>query len=97
MSRSYRHTPICGMTTARSEKSDKQRLNRAWRSRVRQRLTVFVRLDDNGQDAFILPDVHHEILDRWDMAKDGRQWFGYREHPDEGYGGRFPRWEAWGK
>lgn len=38
MSRSRRKTPITGITTARSEKFDKQRWHRAYRHAERQRL-----------------------------------------------------------
>lgn len=38
MSRSYRHTPIFGMTLAKTEKQDKRLANRRWRRVVRHLL-----------------------------------------------------------
>ena len=38
MSRSYRHTPICGLTAAASEKEDKRRWHHRFRQQNRQRV-----------------------------------------------------------
>jgi hypothetical protein len=38
MSRSYRHTSICGLASAASEKDDKRRWHRRFRQRNRQRV-----------------------------------------------------------
>ena len=92
MSRSYRHTPVCGITTARSEKDDKRLLNRIWRSRVRSRLNVARNLHAEAMDGFFLPDDHNDILSRWIMAKDGRQRFDPDALPRH-----WPRWKAMGK
>lgn len=58
MSRSRRKTPICGITTARSEKDDKRRANRKLR-----RLT---RTDPEKNL------VMRDVSDVWSFAKDGK-------------------------
>jgi hypothetical protein len=70
MSRSYRYTPICGLTTAASEKDDKQRWHRRFRHRNRQ-------LVRHGED----PLLQRVVSDPWLMAKDGKQWFDPTRHP----------------
>jgi hypothetical protein len=70
MSRSHRHTPICGITTAASEKDDKRRWHRRFRQRNRQRVC---------QDREPLP--LDAVGDPWLMAKDGKQWFDWTRHP----------------
>jgi hypothetical protein len=72
MSRSRRKTPITGMTTSKSEKEEKRWHNRVWRRKVRQAI-------HRGDD--ILPDKD-EIMTTWEMAKDGKQHFNPRKHPD---------------
>ena len=63
MSRSRKHTPICGMTTARSEKDDKQRANR-----LHRRLNkIKINQDKDPVDLRLVSDV-------WLMAKDGKQY-----------------------
>lgn len=74
MSRSRRHTPICGMTTARSEKGDKRQAHRRLRARTR---TVAAR-DHPGTDS-VWP-IPREVSDPWDMAKDGKLAFDPRRH-----------------
>lgn len=69
MSRSRRRTPICGITTARSEKSDK----RIWHRRARARIHVM--LFRAAPDDIPHLDIR-EVSNPWSMAKDGRQWFG---------------------
>lgn len=64
MSRSRRKNPVCGLTTARSEKQDKQLSNRAWRRRVRGAIAT-------GRE---IPD-RREIHNVWTFAKDGTQRF----------------------
>lgn len=73
MARSYRKTPICGITTARSEKSDKK----IWHSRMRARTLTHIR---SGRDLDVMPLVR-EVSNVWDFAKDGRQRFDPRRHP----------------
>lgn len=69
MSRSYKHTTISGITTATSEKRDKQLANRRFRRISKHR----VRIDEEP-----LIDLN-EISDPWDFQKDGKRYF----FPDE--------------
>ena len=65
MSRSYKYTTISGITTARSEKRDKQLAN----SRFRRISRHLVRIEAE-------PLVHlNEISDVWDFQKDGKRYF----------------------
>ena len=69
MSRSFKHTTISGITTATSEKRDKQLANRRFRRISRHR----VRIDEE-------PLINlNEISDPWDFQKDGKRYF----FPDE--------------
>lgn len=61
MSRSRKRTPVCGMTTAHSEKEDKRRANRKLRRRV-------ARAPANAP-------ALREVSNVWTMAKDGKQRF----------------------
>jgi hypothetical protein len=67
MSRSYLRTPIKGITTAASEKRDKQVANRRLRRIVRQRLK-------EEPEAPIFP-LKRQVSDVWAMDKDGKRWF----------------------
>lgn len=67
MGKSFRKSPCCGITTAKSEKDDKQIYNRKFRRIVHQQLYDFC--DDPIFDI-------KEVSNVWQMAKDGRQWFG---------------------
>lgn len=69
MSRSFKHTTISGITTATSEKRDKQLANRRFRRISKHR----VRIDKEP-----LIDLN-EISDIWDFQKDGKRCF----FPDE--------------
>lgn len=69
MSRSYKHTTISGITTATSEKRDKQLANRRFRRISKHRAKI---------DAEPLVDLN-EISDPWDFQKDGKRYF----FPDE--------------
>lgn len=70
MSRSIRKTPIFAHTTARSEADDKRLWHKRWRT------------SERGQLASIGPETDHVTVNRnavsstWDMAKDGKYWFG---------------------
>ena len=70
MSQSYRHTSICGITTAASEKDDKRRWHHRFRQWNRQRVL-------QGQEPLLL----RAVSDPWLMAKDGKQWFDQARHP----------------
>lgn len=65
MSRSYKHTTISAITTAQSEKRDKQLANRHFRRISRHRVRIEAE-----------PLVHlNEISDVWDFQKDGKRYF----------------------
>lgn len=68
MSRSYRKTPITGVTTCRSEKDDKCRANRIVRMHNGQRLRA-------GLD----PLDRRALANPWLMGKDGKLWRGFDE------------------
>lgn len=57
MARSYRHTPILAVTTAASEKRDKQQANRVLRRKVKQ-----------GKMYLTL----REVSNIWAFSKDGK-------------------------
>jgi hypothetical protein len=112
MSRSFRHTPCCAMTTAESEKDDKRRLNRAWRRLTASILHGAHHADDETLDALHVPGCHDEIMNLWLMDKDGRQSYWHRSDRPRRHGCRrhgrgfarmgdeYPRWpayKAWGK
>lgn len=74
MSRSLRRHSVIGMTTATSEKEDKQLAHRRHRRRVHQVL-------DRDPKAPTLPH-RRETSDPWNMAKDGKQRFDPRLFPE---------------
>ena len=65
MSRSFKHTTISGITTATSEKRDKQLANRRFRRISRHRVKI-------EREPLIDLD---EISDIWDFQKDGKRYF----------------------
>ncbi|MEL7939160.1 hypothetical protein [Pseudomonas delhiensis] len=67
MSRSRRKTPICGITTAASERFDKQTWHRSFRKAERQRL---------ASDPFSEPHHFREFCNDWLMHKDGKYYWG---------------------
>lgn len=71
MSRSQRKTPIFGMTTCRSERTDKV----LWHGRLRAqtRTAISGRTTDELTD-HVLPEERH-VSNVWAMGKDGRQWW----------------------
>ena len=72
MSRSRRKTPICGITTAESEKQDKRIANRRLRRKVRAALAV----EPEG----VLPALR-EVSSVWTFDKDGKMRFDPAEWP----------------
>lgn len=70
MSRSYRHTSICGLAAADSEKDDK----RCWHRRFRRRNRQLVRQG-------VEPLPVRVLSNPWGMAKDGKHWFDATRHP----------------
>lgn len=79
MSRSYRHTPISGNTTCRSEQDDKRVDNRIRRARARQNIVT---------ERYEAAEVDQTGLPTWSRGKDGR---GYWEKPRDQRPGR-SRW-----
>lgn len=73
MARSHRKTPICGMTTARSEKDDKKIAHSRMRAAVHTHLM-------SGRDPDVMP-LTREVCNVWDFAKDGKQRFDPARHP----------------
>ncbi|MBE2895879.1 hypothetical protein HPC38_03155 [Pasteurellaceae bacterium HPA106] len=71
MSRSYRKTPICGITCIESEKQDKRRANRKFRRYTRQ--CVYIGIEP--------PFTLRQVSDVYDFGKDGRQYFSASKHP----------------
>lgn len=67
MSRSRRKTPIRGITSAASERSDKQAWHCSYRTAVRRQLA-------NDPDSE-LPHPR-QFSDPWRMAKDGKSYYG---------------------
>ena len=72
MSRSRRKHPICGITTAESEKDDKQSAHR----RERRVIRTIVHVDPNVD---LLPHTR-ELSNPWAMAKDGKMRFDQNRH-----------------
>ena len=72
MSRSIRHTPIAGITTAASDKWAKRRAQRSWRQAVRVAV---------GKGKEVLPELR-EVSNVWSMPKDGKRWYGVRRWPE---------------
>jgi hypothetical protein len=71
MSRSYRHTPIMGMTCKESEKKDKRH--------ARRRLRRLLKTSPVSEDT-VLP-LLREVSNVWAFAKDGRQYLGKNPDP----------------
>jgi len=70
MSRSRKHNPIGGFSgKGVSEKSDKIRMHRKLRQKTKQIL-----MKEEDLDSVIFP-IEDEVMNRWDMAKDGKQYF----------------------
>lgn len=72
MSRSLKHTPICGVTTARSEHWSKRRWNRVFRRRTQAAL---------ARGLEVLPLNIHKETEVWDGEKDGRMRFDPQTQP----------------
>jgi hypothetical protein len=75
MSNSYKKTPICGHTTAESEKMDKRLANRRFRRTVRQQLGGVAIGDDADS---VITDIR-AVSNVWAFDKDGKQ---FLDNPD---------------
>ncbi len=67
MSRSRKHTPISGITTAKSEKWDKRACNKIIRLRVKKILR-------SDYEEYLEP-LPNECRNIWSMAKDGKRYW----------------------
>ena len=76
MSRSHRHSPACGFTTAKSDKWWKVSVGR----KLRRAMTVVVN-HFRDEDSMLLP-VKHEIVNQYDDPKDGKQRFDPERFPE---------------
>jgi len=74
MSRSKKRTPVCGMTSARSEKQDKRLYNRRYRRICKQ----IIHADPTRE---LLPSLS-EYSNTWAMDKDGKVRFDPRNRPE---------------
>lgn len=68
MSRSRKHTPICG-NGGGSEKYDKRVGNRRLRKKTKQ----IINKGKHNDEVFPIMD---EVMNKWAMSKDGKGWFG---------------------
>jgi predicted GNAT superfamily acetyltransferase len=75
MSRSYRHTPVTGITTARSEKDDKRQAHRNLRAATRAALETVM-----AQGEAVFP-VMREVSDVYSFAKDTKKRFDPKANP----------------
>ena len=74
MSRSKRGTPVCGRTSAHSEKQDKRLYNRRYRRVCKQIIHA-----DPARE--LLPSLR-EYSNTWAMDKDGKVWFDPKGRPE---------------
>lgn len=74
MSRSFRKTPITGITTAASEKHDKAKAHRRDRQAVKSLLKAAVASDPEHA----AQGREHPRSGQFNFAKDGKQWIGDR-------------------
>lgn len=73
MSRSRKKTPICGITTARSDAEWKAKAARILRHRVKHALAKELTADKFAGKRW-------DVVNPWGAPKDGKGWFGDR-HP----------------
>jgi len=72
MSRSKRKTPVCGVTTAKSEKADKIASHRKLRRITKQKIQPTLETP--------LP-LERQLTNPWSMAKDGKTRFDPIKYP----------------
>ena len=75
MTRSKRKTPKCGVTTAESEKWNKQASHRKTRRHTRQCIAVDPEVEN-------LPQHDRDLTNPWSMDKDGKQRFDPEKWPE---------------
>lgn len=81
MSRSRKKTPIAGVTTAQSEKADKQRSSRSNRraNKVILQKAKYQFLEDLDHLVMELP---RETVSIWSFSKDGKHYYFFEEIED---------------
>lgn len=82
MSRSYRHTPICGWCSCNSEKRDKVIYHHKTRVRIRQ--LIHHALYHGDIDSIWLPKPQ-EVSNVFNWGKDGKMRFDPKEDGDNGW------------
>lgn len=98
MSRSYRKTPVHGITTCRSEKDDKKLFHGMMRSYER---TILKNIRNYDLDELIIPESPNAYMNVWSMGKDGKIRWDRNDRPrktDLGgfdYLGEEHYWPAW--
>jgi hypothetical protein len=75
MSRSRRKTPIIGLSTSPSEKTDKAIAHRRARHAVKNAADASAREGDDAPPV----EPEHPRSGRWAFAKDGKRWIGHRD------------------
>jgi hypothetical protein len=75
VSRSFRHTPVTGITTARSEKQDKRQAHRNLRAAERAAMETAM---ETGDAVF---PVLREVANVYSFEKDGKQRFDPKAMP----------------
>lgn len=82
MSRSKKHSPIGGLTTARSEKKDKIMANQKTRSSIKRELRKALMEDDEEALDLISTKDNKDYSNVWSMPKDGKSYYGDLEEED---------------
>lgn len=76
MSRSRKHSPIGGITTARSEKKDKIAANQKTRSSIKRELRKALMEDDEEALDLLSTKSVRDYSNTYDMSKDGTRYYG---------------------
>lgn len=76
MSRSRKHSPIGGLTTARSEKKDKIMANQKTRSSIKRELRKALMEDDEEALDLLSTKSVRDYSNTYDMSKDGTRYYG---------------------
>lgn len=76
MSRSRKHSPIGGITTARSEKKDKIAANQKTRSSIKRELRKALMEDDEEALDLLSTKSVRDYSNTYAMSKDGTRYYG---------------------
>lgn len=75
MARSYRRTPVFGITTCESEVEDRTRANRSFRHRENQAVRQIFALVDVEEEDVVLPEMGEGSLeDPYSWGRDGKRY-----------------------